>query len=93
MCATSMSTVLLLLFLAHLSMSGSVTIDDEYGDESDRRHVTYSPPDTYWTLGTQCTDCVLHPNVSLAFDGTWHDSTYHGQGLPPSMTFLFDGKD
>ena len=74
-------------------MSHNVTIDDQYGDESNGRLVSYSPSSGAWSLGTMCDDCRLRPNASLAFNGTWHDSTYEGQASGPySFTILFNGE-
>lgn len=74
-------------------MSLNITVDDQFGDQSTGRLVTYSPNnDGLWSQGSNCSKCLLKPNVSLALDGTWHDSTYGGQAPGPfSFTILFDG--
>lgn len=55
------------------------TIDDEHGDSVTGVKPTYGPTSN-WAQGSTCTGCFLTPNkvvnVSRAFDGTWHDSTY-----------------
>ncbi|KAH9850678.1 hypothetical protein C2E23DRAFT_759957, partial [Lenzites betulinus] len=54
----------------------NVTIDDTFGDESNGIQVAYEPP-SQWNVGQDCTGCTAHPNPQLAFNGTWHDSTYN----------------
>ncbi|ESK96477.1 hypothetical protein Moror_6985 [Moniliophthora roreri MCA 2997] len=69
------------------------TIDDYNGDSSTKAKPTYIPS-SQWNPGQLCTNyanCHLQPNVSLAHDGTWHDTT-HLEGSPAlSMQFSFIG--
>ena len=47
-----------------------------------------------WATGPDCTTCTSHPDATLAYDGTWHDTTYK-EGDPVSFvrnaTFNFTG--
>ncbi|EMD41610.1 hypothetical protein CERSUDRAFT_120627 [Gelatoporia subvermispora B] len=52
----------------------NVTIDDTRGDELTGRQFLYLPS-TAWTAGQNCTSCAAQLEPSLAFDGSWHDST------------------
>ncbi|KAL1951089.1 hypothetical protein VTO73DRAFT_238 [Trametes versicolor] len=53
--------------------------NDELGDSVTGVKPTYRPTNN-WAQGSTCAGCFLTPNkvvnVSRAFDGTWHDSTY-----------------
>ena len=47
-----------------------------------------------WNQGSECSGCALHPgvvDVSQAFDGTWHDSTYHPDGPERLISLTFTG--
>lgn len=73
----------------------NVTVDDTFGDPSTGKQVVYSPQGA-WQPGQFCTTCTAHPDKSLAFNGTWHDSTFNDAGLPgttqlPVATFSFVG--
>lgn len=66
----------------------NITIDDQFGDE--RTHIvpTFLPVDD-WTIGGTGGSAI--PNRSLAYNGTWHDST-HWIGTPAtSVSFGFTG--
>lgn len=81
------STYLFIWFL--VCVSRNVTVDDQLGDESTGRQVSYSGS---WSQGSTCDSCLLKPDPSKVLDGTWHDSTYGGQAPGPySFTILFDG--
>ncbi|OCH92703.1 hypothetical protein OBBRIDRAFT_726275 [Obba rivulosa] len=70
--------VLVLLTLSNIgsvyAVPQNVTIDDTEGDELTGHHFLYLPAEA-WTAGQNCTTCAAQPEQSLAFDGTWHDST------------------
>ncbi|KAI0758222.1 hypothetical protein C8Q74DRAFT_307653 [Fomes fomentarius] len=72
------------------------TIDDEIGDSVDGVRPVYFPLGT-WSQGSQCMGCAIHTGIvdpHMAFDGTWHDSTYFpgGPGGPGhTITVKFTG--
>lgn len=66
------------------------TIDDQYGDPITRRYPVYSPVGD-WQQGATCSDCAIKPNVSKAFHGTWHDSTFYPGSTPKSVSVTFNG--
>ncbi|KAJ7272834.1 hypothetical protein C8J57DRAFT_260268 [Mycena rebaudengoi] len=66
------------------------TIDDESGDSVSGAKPVYSPP-TYWSLNSSCDGCKVHPNASLAFNRTWHDSSQLPGNGPVSITLEFTG--
>ncbi|KAF8552923.1 hypothetical protein OG21DRAFT_1510912 [Imleria badia] len=35
----------------------------------------YLPSDSVWNIGNNCTACFVKPDPSLAYNGTWHDTT------------------
>ncbi|RPD64701.1 hypothetical protein L226DRAFT_518689 [Lentinus tigrinus ALCF2SS1-7] len=68
----------------------NITIDDANGDASTGLKPQYSPLSA-WSQGSTCPRCHItqHADAAQAFEGTWHDSTYH-PGQPPNivqMTF------
>ncbi|KAI0326743.1 hypothetical protein GY45DRAFT_1328505 [Cubamyces sp. BRFM 1775] len=69
------------------------SIDDENGDSVTGAKPTYLP-DEGWSQGAQCPGCHVHPglvDVSLAFDQTWHDGTYHPGQPDRVITVSFTG--
>lgn len=91
---------LLLLLSLSLATARLVnrTIDDQNGDSVSGAKPTYAPsidPASNWTQGADCTSCFLLPNkvidVSQAFDGTWHDSTYHPGDPDHTIDAAFTG--
>jgi hypothetical protein len=66
------------------------TIDDQFGDPITGTYPTYSPAED-WRPGANCSDCSVRPDVTKAFDGTWHDSTYYPGDAPRTVTVTFSG--
>ncbi|PIL30899.1 hypothetical protein GSI_07068 [Ganoderma sinense ZZ0214-1] len=96
--------ILSLLFLSlsasHLLPQASavlvnVTVDDTFGDPATGNQIIYEPQGL-WQLGQSCNGCTARPDKFLAFNGTWHDSTFNDASLPdanqlPIATFSFTG--
>ena len=66
------------------------TIDDQFGDPITSTYPVYSPVGD-WQQGATCSDCAITPDVSKAFDGTWHDSTFYPGSTPKSVSVTFNG--
>ncbi|KDQ26561.1 hypothetical protein PLEOSDRAFT_159520 [Pleurotus ostreatus PC15] len=67
----------------------NVTIDDKYGDESTGIVPTYLPSHA-WSSGPR-EDLSAKPNVSIAYNGTWHDSTHWVNNTEAIVNFGFTG--
>ncbi|KAF9497091.1 hypothetical protein BDN71DRAFT_634899 [Pleurotus eryngii] len=67
----------------------NVTIDDKYGDESTSVVPTYLPSHA-WSSGPR-NDLNAKPNVSMAYNGTWHDSTHWINNTEVIANFGFTG--
>jgi hypothetical protein len=82
------------LLITLLTLSSAVlvnrTIDDQYGDPITSTFPVYSPIGD-WQQGANCSDCAIKPDVSKAFDGTWHDSTFYPGSTPKSVSVTFNG--
>ncbi|KAK1235147.1 hypothetical protein PQX77_001632, partial [Marasmius sp. AFHP31] len=67
----------------------SAIIDDDAGDSKTQAHPNYIGG---WGPSSSCNDqCLLKPDKSKAYMGTWHDTT-HFVGSPPSgVNFEFTG--
>ncbi|KAF4569659.1 hypothetical protein EYR36_009456 [Pleurotus pulmonarius] len=63
----------------------NISIDDSFGDESTHDVPTYTPP-SKWTVSGRAT-----PNASLAYKGTWHDTTSHPLDANHTASFSFTG--
>ncbi|KAI0778894.1 hypothetical protein BD413DRAFT_445400, partial [Trametes elegans] len=51
----------------------------------------YIPPNQ-WSQGTACGGCTIHPVASQTYQGTWHDTTYTPDLLPPrAINVTFTG--
>ena len=37
----------------------------------------YLPSPSSWSQGNQCSNCAAKPDPSLAYNGTWHDTTFY----------------
>ena len=66
---------------AHIALAyalTNVTVDDEGGDELTGDKPTYTPSGSSgnWAQGADCTGCIVKPDATKAFNGTWHDSTH-----------------
>ena len=80
------------LFVLSLAELRTVTVDDTNGDEISGVLPLYLPTGD-WALGQQCKGCSAQPNVSLAFDGTWHDTTHsEGHVDQRTVTVRFGGE-
>ena len=77
-----------------LTLLQNVTIDDEYGDFQTGVKPTYlEVGGCGWKQGSKCTDCFAQPDASQAFNGTWHDATYHEEdGNYCGINLEFTGK-
>lgn len=67
------------------------TIDDEYGDSSGGGSVQYTPSGS-WNQGATCSACWAKPDESLAYKGTWHDSTTGTAGVQATLNITFHGQ-
>ncbi|EDR13621.1 uncharacterized protein LACBIDRAFT_322690 [Laccaria bicolor S238N-H82] len=90
-----MALVLLFLLLNILGQFGlaalvNQTIDDYFGDPISGTFPIYSPANM-WQQGNGCTTCLVRPDVSIPFDGTWHDSTFLIGGATRSVSITFTG--
>jgi len=68
------------------------TIDDYFGDPITGIFPVYSPSSS-WQQGNGCAGCTVRPNSSMAFDGTWHDTTYYVGNSSRSVSVTFTGAD
>lgn len=51
-------------------------IDDTYGDSVTGAKPSYSSDgEDCWNQGPGCAACVLQPDPSMAYNGTWHETT------------------
>ncbi|KAJ7694648.1 hypothetical protein B0H17DRAFT_462099 [Mycena rosella] len=79
---------LLFTLLAHATLSmgaiSTATIDDNSVGP------VYSPA-TSFSLNSECATCVVHPDATRAFEGTWHDSSQFEDESPVSVTLSFTG--
>jgi hypothetical protein len=89
------------LFLLHflwnlqLVLAGIVnrTIDDGFGDSDTLLPVTYFPTSHAWQNATRkAIGCLILPDVSKAFKGTYTAATYFPPGPGISITMKFNGK-
>jgi hypothetical protein len=86
--------VLLALFLAGsvAAMVTNRTIDDHTGDAVTGLLPLYSGS---WNYGPMCTGCLVHPNATYAYEGSWHDTTAGvspaGVANHPTVTLSFTG--
>ncbi|KAH9912311.1 uncharacterized protein BXZ73DRAFT_36142, partial [Epithele typhae] len=69
------------------------TIDDLNGDSKTGALPVFQPTDG-WAQGNTCIGCRVNntiADVHKAFDGTWHDSTYHPGQPDRVITMSFNG--
>ncbi|KAJ6500739.1 hypothetical protein C8R45DRAFT_79801 [Mycena sanguinolenta] len=67
------------------------TIDDQFGDSVSGLVPTYNPP-SFWKVGASCgSGCAVHPDPTLAFNHTWHDSSQFPNEAPVSVSLQFTG--
>ncbi|EDR13623.1 uncharacterized protein LACBIDRAFT_322694 [Laccaria bicolor S238N-H82] len=88
-----MALVLLFILLNILGQFGlaalvNQTIDDYFGDPITGTFPIYSPANL-WQQGNGCITCVVRPDTSIPFDGTWHDSTFFVGGATRSAVYAF----
>ncbi|KAF8447258.1 hypothetical protein L210DRAFT_944256 [Boletus edulis BED1] len=68
----------------------NVTVDD--GVLTGAVVPQYLPGVSVWHIGNNCTGCFVKPDPSLAYNGTWHDSTFYPTyGYTPAIEFTFTG--
>lgn len=65
----------------------NVTIDDSFGDEITNDVPIYEPTDKWQTSGGHA-----NPDVALARNGTWHDTTRYPEDAQISVSFGFTGQ-
>ncbi|KAJ6582081.1 hypothetical protein B0H19DRAFT_1370229 [Mycena capillaripes] len=86
----------LALFIALTQVTLSIgttferTIDDTFGDSETREHPVYTPANGF-SLNSNCTNCVFHPDPASAFKGTWHDGSQLAGRSPVSVALSFNG--
>ena len=68
------------------------SIDDTLGDAVTGMIPTYTPGN-FWHKAGGCTSCAIHPDSSMVFRGTWHETTYRYDGSMDdvSLEFSFTG--
>lgn len=79
--------ILVLLFSLCANAAVNITVDDQETDK-----LTYSPASA-WVQGSTCTSCLVKPDPSQAYDGTWHMATTTPNSDPYTITLKFKGKD
>ncbi|KAK0200652.1 hypothetical protein DFS33DRAFT_1363244 [Desarmillaria ectypa] len=89
------------VLLLHLLVVGNPinhTIDDTFGDNFTGFQVEYSPAGQpsnasalMWKNASQCTDCVIVPNRSLAMNETWTGATYYPTSENMTARLAFHG--
>ncbi|CAL1696646.1 unnamed protein product [Somion occarium] len=83
----------LLLLCAHpvAAILVNVTVDDSGPDPITGTQIVYAPPNT-WSIGSNCSGCVAHPDPNAVFDRTWHEGTFSpGASNILTATFTFQG--
>lgn len=63
----------------------NVTVDDQGTDPRTGSAIVYTPEGTL-SVGQQCAGCSTQPDLSQAYQGTWHDAT-----SIETATFTFTG--
>jgi hypothetical protein len=69
----------------------NITIDDQNRDATTGAKLSYQPAEQ-WSFGPQCSDCSIKPDMSKAFDRTWHDVTQQSPQQEVNMTLSFNGQ-
>ncbi|KAJ7108614.1 hypothetical protein C8R44DRAFT_636053 [Mycena epipterygia] len=67
------------------------TIDDTKGDPVTGFIPVYAPENQWNLQGSNCTGCLVQPDIGQLFDYTWHDTTQGDGGVPSSVTLNFTG--
>ena len=53
---------------------------------------TYLPSPSSWNQGNICSGCLVRPNPSMAYNGTWHDTTFSPNStVSQAFEFTFVG--
>ncbi|TDL24135.1 hypothetical protein BD410DRAFT_109396 [Rickenella mellea] len=94
----SLRSIIMTTFIAYAfilplvsAIARNHTIDDVFGDDNSGALPTYSPG-TAWHRGDQCTACLVKPDASQAFNGTWHDATHNvADTQPVFMDISYNG--
>ena len=75
----------------------NITVDDCGLDPTNGVAFTYLPNADVFALGQTCNGCEAQVNASLAYNGSWHDTTYDPtyptRSNPRNITFEFTGKE
>ena len=77
--------------LACASQITNRTIDDTLGDFVTGDKPSYVPSAGIWN-SVNCSSCVIQPNSSQTFRGTWHETTASALNPNVSFEFAFTGK-
>ncbi|KAI0704702.1 hypothetical protein C8Q76DRAFT_180794 [Earliella scabrosa] len=77
-------SITILILFAHYSCSRSVnrTIDDQSGDSVTGILPRYEPP-AAWQHGNGCKECIIRPDPSQVYKGTWRDTTLEPLNIDP----------
>ena len=73
----------------------NITIDDQFGDAVTGAIPGYLPTPGNWSIGQNCPGCFAQPDASLAFRGTWHDTTWDSdgyRGAKRTLNLTFSGE-
>jgi len=83
--------VCFLLFASFaLAALQNVTVDDSVSTGAVVPQ--YLPYASIWNQGNNCSICLVKPDPSLAYNGTWHDATYSSSnGYTQTVEFSFTG--
>ncbi|KAJ7167452.1 hypothetical protein C8R43DRAFT_877357 [Mycena crocata] len=81
---------ILWLLRSCIAIVSNRTIDDTKGDSITGFIPIYSPA-KQWTPGTNCSGCLVQPEIGRLFDYTWHDTTQGDGGVPSTVTLNFTG--
>ncbi|KLO13079.1 hypothetical protein SCHPADRAFT_874504 [Schizopora paradoxa] len=74
----------------------NITIDDSFADPSTGVQIFYGLQNrpgegNGWAPGQDCPGCLAQPNKTLAFNNSWHDTTYSAKGDIPYAWMTFTG--
>ena len=68
------------------------TIDDQFGDSDTLQRATYLPTTSTVWQDQSCSGCLIQPDISRAFKGTYTAATYNPQLGSMNITMKFNGK-
>ncbi|KAG9308415.1 hypothetical protein JVU11DRAFT_11903 [Chiua virens] len=70
----------------------NVTVDDAVQAGPTGTIPEYLPSASYWNTGNNCSKCLVKPDPSMAYNGTWHDTTFNpDNGISQKIEFTFIG--